>query len=227
MISIYNKNNDNTFQEATIKENNLELTLTLETTDEDKKNITINYDEIEPNLKYAVLYLAEGYSPFIVNEKYDIYASDYAAVFIFKSSSGDIHIQFNIPTNINKDSCKYNDDDEYPNNFRLKMMSLYNDYKEYENKLFYHNAFIDAINNKVSLSYIDAQMELITSLLFDILEKNPELIKNINLDKIKNALDETSLSKIKDDEKILDEIKTSKKYIRSLQKKYYDLRNRI
>ena len=148
-------------------------------------------------------------------------------MFIFKSSSGDIHIQFNIPTNINKDSCKYNDDDEYPNNFRLKMMSLYNDYKEYENKLFYHNAFIDAINNKVSLSYIDAQMELITSLLFDILEKNPELIKNINLDKIKNALDETSLSKIKDDEKILDEIKTSKKYIRSLQKKYYDLRNRI
>lgn len=223
MISIYNKNNDNTFQEATIKENNLELTLTLETTDEDKKNITINYDEIEPNLKYAVLYLAEGYSPFIVNEKYDIYASDYAAVFIFKSSSGDIHIQFNIPTNINKDSCKYNDD-EYPDNFRLKMMSLYNDYKEYENKLFYHNAFIDAINNKVSLSYIDAQMELITSLLFDILEKNPELIKNVNLDKIKNALDETSLSKIKDDEKILDEIKTSKKYIRSLQKKYYDLR---
>lgn len=223
MISIYNKNNDNTFQEATIKENNLELTLTLETTDEDKKNITINYDEIEPNLKYAVLYLAEGYSPFIVNEKYDIYASDYAAVFIFKSSSGDIHIQFNIPTNINKDSCKYNDD-EYPNNFRLKMMSLYNDYKEYENKLFYHNAFIDAINNKVSLSYIDAQMELITSLLFDILEKNPELIKDVNLDKIKNALDETSLSKIKDDEKILDEIKTSKKYIRSLQKKYYDLR---
>lgn len=223
MISIYNKNNDNTFQEATIKENNLELTLTLETTDEDKKNITINYDEIEPNLKYAVLYLAEGYSPFIVNEKYDIYASDYAAVFIFKSSSGDIHIQFNIPTNINKDSCKYNDD-EYPNNFRLKMMSLYDDYKEYENKLFYHNAFIDAINNKVSLSYIDAQMELITSLLFDILEKNPELIKDVNLDKIKNALDETSLSKIKDDEKILDEIKTSKKYIRSLQKKYYDLR---
>ena len=227
MISIYNKNNDNTFQEATIKENNLELTLTLETADEDKKNITINYDKIKPNLKYAVLYLAQGYSPFIVNEQYDIYASDYAAVFIFKSSSGDIHIQFNIPTNINKDSCKYNDDDEYPNNFRLKMMSLYNDYKEYENKLFYHNAFIDAINNKVSLSYIDAQMELITSLLFDILEKNPELIKNINLDKIKNALDETSLSKIKDDEKILDEIKTSKKYIRSLQKKYYDLRNRI
>lgn len=223
MINVYNKNNDNTFQEAIIKENSLELTLTLETADEDKSNITINYDDIEPNLKYAVLYLAEGYSPFTINEKYDIYASDYAAVFIFKSSSGDVHIQFNIPTDINKDSCEYNND-EYPDNFRLKMMALYDDYKEYENKLFYHNAFIDAINNKVSLSYIDAQMELITSLLFNILEKNPELIKDVNLDKIKNALDETSLSKIKDEEKILNEIKTSKKYIRSLQKKYYDLR---
>ena len=44
------------------------------------------------------------------------------------------------------------------------MMSLYNDYKEYENKLFYHNAFIDAINNLSLIAYPTQEEHLLETI---------------------------------------------------------------
>lgn len=229
MIKVYkNKIEESTKiqQGMTISENGIKLELLLETIQNDRETFTLKYDDIEPNLKYAILFSHEGYSPFIVDESHDIFSSDSAAIFIFKSDSGDINIQCRLDTQIADDSCKYEEAENIPN-FRVEMRKLYSTYAVHTDKMFYHNAFIEALNNKTTLAYLDAQVELMSSILLKILDKHSELISDIDIDfiPIKTAFENTSLLNIKDIDKVLDEINTNKQYVRKLQKKYYELKN--
>ena len=226
MIRIFNQEKDtNKIQNAVIRKNSITLSLI------DKKKdrngfIEINFESLEQNLKYVILFSIDGYSPFIINEKYGIHSSDYAAALLFRSSNDDINIFFPISTEIdNEKSCEYSIEEKTLSNFRIKMAEMYPDYKKRQEQLFYHHAFIDVINEKNSLAYIDAQMELLTYILIKLINSHPELVEEIEkFSDIKNAFSETSLMNIKPIEKIINELYTSKNYMRNLQKKYYEIK---
>ena len=226
MVIIYNnrieEEGKNPSQIIKIKDNILHLTLLIDTALEKYKELTIDLNTIDEDTRYSVLSYREGYSPFFLNEyKDDTLNLDNSALVYFKSSTGDINIQLSYDTDIDEESDAY-DLHEPVKHLRTELMKKYPSYKQKQEEKFLHNVIKDHIDNNLSLSYIDSQLELISDLIFKIIDKYP-LNKSDNeyIENIKTIIKNTSLLNIKPVDKVLNELNTSKTTIRALQEKYY------
>lgn len=89
-----------------------------------------------------------------------------------------------------------------------------------------------SLNPNNSLSYLEAQIDILTSIVFKILEvADPSLREEIKtaipeLDLIETSLKTTSVLSIKTVDKCLEEFSTGKLTTRTLQKAYYDKKNK-
>ena len=82
----------------------------------------------------------------------------------------------------------------------------------------------DLIDANYSCTCQDAQIEILTKIILNILKNNPKIITEdclSNLDTVINSLNGTSLFNIKNEER------ENKKYIRNLQKEYYSLKSNM
>ena len=87
----------------------------------------------------------------------------------------------------------------------------------------------DLIDANYSCTCQDAQIEILTKIILNIIKNNPKIITEdclSNLDTVINLLNDTSLFNIKNEESIIKEIE-NKKYIRNLQKEYYSLKSNM
>lgn len=229
MITIYNNRpkNIDAYQKPTqklaIKDDILQLKLTTETSLKEYGKLSIDLNKIEQDTRYSVLSYKEGYSPFLLNEyKDDTLNLENSAITLFKSSTGNIDIQLSFDTEIDKDSDKYTLHEPIEH-FRTELMNKYPSYKEKQSKIFLHSVIKDQINNKTSLSYIDAQLELISDLVLKIITQYP--LKDIDakyISDIQGAVNSTSLLNIKSADKMINELNTNKMTVRNIQKAYYE-----
>lgn len=229
MITIYSNRSktdttpEDSTQRLSIKNNIIQLKLTTKTSLQQYKALEIDLNDIEQDTRYSVLSYKEGYSPFLLNEyKDDTLNLENSAITLFKSSTGDIDIQLSFDTEIDKDSDKYTLHEPI-DHFRTELMNKYQSYKEKQSKIFLHSVIKDQINNKTSLSYIDAQLELISDLVLKIITQYP--LKDIDakyISDIQGAVNNTSLLNIKSADKMINELNTNKMTIRNIQKAYYE-----
>lgn len=94
-----------------------------------------------------------------------------------------------------------------------------------------HHMLEENISVSLSLSCMDAQLEMITKMLMVIVDTNPDIAAAIekampNIADIRKAIEDTSLLNIKNNDKLLKEI-NQKKYIRSVQESYYKLKSSL
>ena len=114
-------------------------------------------------------------------------------------------------------------------NFRAEISNKYLEYQEKSKKIAYHDMLHDLIDANYSCTCQDAQIEILTKIILNILKNNPKIITEdclSNLDAVINSLNDTSLFNIKNEESIIKEIE-NKKYIRNLQKEYYSLKSNM
>ena len=83
---------------------------------------------------------------------------------------------------------------------------------------------------RVSLSYMEAQLDIICQLMFLLLEQNKEFYNKAielipNLNDFKNTLNNTYITNIKSLQDCLNEIAINKTKIRNIQKEYYEYKN--
>jgi hypothetical protein len=87
---------------------------------------------------------------------------------------------------------------------------------------------VDVLDPNVSISVLDAQLEIVTKLLLPLLDRNKENMSEEDealLDELKEAFNNTSLFNIKKSSKIMDEVKETKKRIRKMQETFYNYKN--
>lgn len=230
MITIYSNHSktditlEDSTQKLSIKNNIIQLKLTTETSLQQYKTLEIDLNDIEQDTRYSVLSYKEGYSPFLLNEyKDDTLNLENSAITFFKSCAGDIDIHLSFDTEIlDEESDEYTLHDPI-DHFRTELMNKYSSYKEKQNKIFLHSVIKDQIDNKTSLSYIDAQLELISDLVLKIVNQYP--VNNIDSQYVANiqkAISDTSLLNIKSADKMINELTMNKATVRNIQKAYYE-----
>lgn len=87
------------------------------------------------------------------------------------------------------------------------------------------------LNPNTSLAALEAQVDLLTTIVITMLKNQPDLIKFIQKDisylsSFEQVFTDTSLLTIKDSEKCLNEIKENKAKIRQVQIEYYNEKNK-
>lgn len=194
------------------------------------KDKTIDTTTLDKNTIYTLNYMIYGYYPFMVSESHDA-VSDYAALRIYVSNSGDICLYAPIktiisPTSTTKDIEIITIDKVNFLHFRDELAQLYPEYKEKNEHIAYHDSLHDILDANYSLACQDAQLEVLTRILLNIIQKNPDLLDDSSKDilsKVESALENTSLLKVKSIDKIKEEIE-NKHFIRDLQVQYYNMK---
>ncbi|WP_312516268.1 hypothetical protein [Anaerospora sp.] len=88
------------------------------------------------------------------------------------------------------------------------------------------------LNPNTSLAALEAQVDLLTELVFSMLKNQPNLIRTVQndipyLSSFEQVFTDTSLLAIKDAKKCLNEIKETKAKIRQVQMDYYNEKSRV
>lgn len=225
------------FQNITIEDNSvLHLIISIEEGKETVLNEqTINTSNLEKNIIYTLNFLVDGYYSFLSSELHEPVSAD-AALRIYVSNSGEINLYAPIRTNISPSSnveIIYVDqhieklEEKNRNNIQFNFRNeLTKNYPEYHNSTIsraYHDMLHDLIDPNYACAYLDAQVEILTKILMNILDKHPELFDESSIEdyeEIKNLLAETSLFNIKSSNKIVQEL-ANKKPVRDMQQTYY------
>ena len=191
------------------------------------KTKEIDISTLEKNTIYTLSYGISGYYYFLINDKHEP-LSQYAALRFYLANNGDIcfysliNTQI-VPTSDNIKVIKINKNEHF--NYRNELGVKYPEYKLSNIKRAEHDMMHDLIDPNYSCACQDAQIEILTKIILNIIHKNPEIFDMSTIDdfsEIKDILESTSLFNIKTSEKIKKEL-LNKQYIRNLQKEYYNI----
>ena len=212
-----------TEQKILINDDSIMLTLKTNTLDiESTYEKELILDDFESNKIYTVYYGRDGYYPFILNSDYEMSSEDNALRFYITQDRKTIEIYCDVFTKV-LDEKQY--DVEYAKckdenslwKFRYYIKSKYPEYNAHESSI--GEALTLMLDPNKSLSYMDAQIDIITRLLIELIELNRNKISKESLrlfDCIKDTLNNTSLLNIMSEEKLLNKFKY-KEYTRSIQ----------
>lgn len=212
-----------TEQKLQVNDNSVFLTLITNTLDvESIYERELFFDDFEVNKIYTVYYGRNGYYPFILDSNYEMSSEDNALRFYITQDRKIVEIYCDVFTKI-IDEDKYNVKYAKCENknslwkFRHYIKSKYSEYNTNESSM--SEALTLMLNPNKSLSYIDAQLDIITRMLIELIELNRDKISKESLklfDCVKDTLNNTSLLNIMSEEKLLNKFKY-KEYTRSIQ----------
>lgn len=228
----YKTTKDCPFQTIIVKDNIITLSITLNNQrDAYIKTKIIDISKLDKNKIYTLNYLIDGYYQFLIDDEHEP-ISEYAALRIYISNNNAVELYSPINIYISETSEQINRiylDNFGKFNFRAEISNKYLEYQEKSKKTAYHDMLHDLIDANYSCTCQDAQIEILTKIILNILKNNPKIITEdclSNLDTVINSLNDTSLFNIKNEESIIKEIE-NKKYIRNLQKEYYSLKSNM
>ena len=218
-----------TEQKLQINDNSIFLTLITNTLDvESIYEQELFFDDFEVNKIYTVYYGRNGYYPFILDSNYEMSSEDNALRFYITQDRKIVEIYCDVFTKVideDKYDVKYakceNENSLWK--FRHYIKFKYSKYNTNESSM--SEALTLILNPNKSLSYIDAQLDIITRMLIELVELNRDKISKESLklfDCVKDTLNNTSLLNIMSEEKLLNKFKY-KEYTRSIQTKQREI----
>lgn len=97
-------------------------------------------------------------------------------------------------------------------------------------KLVARKELLNQLDPNNSLSYIEAQLDMLTKLVITMLKSQPEVCEKvcqsfIDMPQFEQAFNETSVLSVKTAEKCLEELWSTKAKVRDLQRQYFEAKN--